>query len=110
MQGRPREEVIRNIREKKNTDYCGMYELYYQEKLKRDCFEQGQSQQSLKLLMEDKVNGGKHGDRLREIMSRMRRGLSAKRKNHHISNKETESEDQSKSAQRMNSVASTGES
>jgi hypothetical protein len=33
------EEVIKAIKEKRNTDFCGIYELYYHDKMKRMCFE-----------------------------------------------------------------------
>lgn len=36
---KPVEDVIKSIKEKRNTDYCGIYELYYHEKLKKLCFE-----------------------------------------------------------------------
>jgi hypothetical protein len=31
------EEVIKAIKEKKNTDFCGIYELYSHDKLKKEC-------------------------------------------------------------------------
>lgn len=37
MQGKTEEEVIKAIKEKKNTDFCGIYELYSHDKLKKEC-------------------------------------------------------------------------
>lgn len=33
------DEVIKAIKEKKNTDFCGIYELLNHDKLKTKCFE-----------------------------------------------------------------------
>jgi hypothetical protein len=30
--------VVLAIKEKRNTDFCGVYELYYHDKVKRECF------------------------------------------------------------------------
>jgi hypothetical protein len=35
--GRSEEEIIKAIKEKKNTDFCGIYELLYHDKMKKDC-------------------------------------------------------------------------
>jgi hypothetical protein len=37
LQGKTEEEVIKAIKEKKNTDFCGIYELYSHDKLKKEC-------------------------------------------------------------------------
>ena len=34
------EEIRKAISEKRNTDYCGIYELLSHEKLKKKCFEE----------------------------------------------------------------------
>lgn len=38
MQGRSEEEIVKIIKDKKNTDFCGIYELYYHDNLKKECF------------------------------------------------------------------------
>lgn len=38
MQERSEEEIIKAIKDKKNTDFCGVYELFYHDKLKQECF------------------------------------------------------------------------
>lgn len=37
LQGKSEEDIIKAIKEKKNTDFCGIYELYYHDKLKKEC-------------------------------------------------------------------------
>jgi serine/threonine protein kinase len=34
------DEVVKDIRDKKNTDYCGAFELMRHDKLKKECFKQ----------------------------------------------------------------------
>jgi hypothetical protein len=38
LQNRTEEEIIKAIKDKKNTDFCGIYELYNHDKLKKECF------------------------------------------------------------------------
>ncbi len=38
LQGRSEEEVVKTIKDKKNTDFCGVYELLYHDNLKQECF------------------------------------------------------------------------
>jgi hypothetical protein len=38
MGGRNEDEVVKTIKDKKNTDFCGIYELYYHDNLKKECF------------------------------------------------------------------------
>jgi len=38
LQGKTFGEIVEAIKHKKNTDYCGIYELMYHEKMKKDCF------------------------------------------------------------------------
>eukprot|EP00347_Sterkiella_histriomuscorum_P016119 403354418 len=45
LQGKPYNEIVRCIQEKRNTDFCGIYELYYHDKIKRECLSQQQAQQ-----------------------------------------------------------------
>ena len=38
MQGKnSQEDIIKAIREKKNTEFCGVYELLYHDKVKSEC-------------------------------------------------------------------------
>lgn len=37
--GKTSEDIAKQIKEKKNTDYCGVYELLIHEKMKKKCFE-----------------------------------------------------------------------
>ena len=38
MQGKSPEEIEKLIRDKKNNEICGIYELMYHDKLKKECF------------------------------------------------------------------------
>jgi phage gp16-like protein len=38
LRERSEEEIIKAIKDKKNTDFCGIYELFYHDKLKQECF------------------------------------------------------------------------
>jgi hypothetical protein len=40
LHGLSLDEVVKSIKEKKNTDYCGVYELMHHNKLKNECFEE----------------------------------------------------------------------
>ena len=37
VQGKSYDEVVQAIREKKNTDFCGIYELFNHDKVKKLC-------------------------------------------------------------------------
>lgn len=37
MQDRSQEDVIKAIKDKKNTDFCGIYELFFHDKMKKEC-------------------------------------------------------------------------
>jgi len=41
--GKSKDEVIAAIKEKKNTDFCGVYELFYHDKLKKNCMRKNAS-------------------------------------------------------------------
>jgi hypothetical protein len=36
---KPIEEVAKAIQEKKNTEFCGVYELLFHDQLKKQCFQ-----------------------------------------------------------------------
>ncbi|CDW76900.1 snf1-related protein kinase catalytic subunit alpha kin10 [Stylonychia lemnae] len=48
LQGRNYQDVLQSIQEKKNTDYCGVYELFYHDKIKKECFQQQNTNIELK--------------------------------------------------------------
>jgi hypothetical protein len=56
--GKSKEEVIAAIKEKKNTDFCGVYELFYHDKLKKNCMKKNKSQ--LKLCEQSENSTQKH--------------------------------------------------
>ncbi len=37
IQERTFEDIVQAIKEKRNTDFCGVYELYNHDKIKRKC-------------------------------------------------------------------------
>lgn len=37
LQGRTKEDIVKAVKDKKNTDFCGIYELYFHDKLKKEC-------------------------------------------------------------------------
>ena len=49
MYGKTFDEVVTAIKKKKNTEYCGIYELMYHDTIKKDCFKKGTLEEQRKV-------------------------------------------------------------